>query len=117
MRDRQLAAMIRRVFPDDQARALCVAGLESTGVPGHYDPAAQNGSNTGLFQIDERTWDWRARTGYYRRLVIRIVGRLDWRRMHEALYNARAARRLYLYERRQFRNGWLPWTTRELCGA
>ncbi len=98
--------IIRRVFPDDP-RAQCIAWHESTD-----NPSAQNGTNTGLFQIDENTWDWRTNPA-----AIPIVGRLDWSRMHEAAYNARAARRIYLYARRTTGNGWSPWSTASLCGA
>jgi len=106
--------VIRRVFPDDQARALCVADYESDGTRHHFNPHGQNGLNTGLFEIDERTWN-PARN----RRALPIVGRIDWRRMHEALYNARVARSIYLYERhgRRDHNGWWPWSTRGLCGA
>lgn len=98
--------MIGRVFPDDPARARCIADHESDGIPGHYNPRALNGSNTGLFQIDRRTWDWRLNPA-----AVPIVGRLDWSRMLEPGYNARAARLIFL------RYGWTPWTTRSLCGA
>jgi hypothetical protein len=78
----------------------------------HWSPAAQNGSNTGLFQVDQRTWDPalnpRARP---------IVGNVVWSRMHEPLYNAKVARRIYLYQRRGGSNPWGPWSTRGLCGA
>ena len=102
-----VAQIIRRTFPDDPRRALCIATAES-----HLWPGAQNGSNTGLFQIDENTWDWRVNPR-----AVAIVGRLDWSRMHDAAYNAHAARRIYLYARRTTGNGWSPWSTRGLCGA
>ena len=98
--------IIEQVFPDDP-RAVCIATAES-----HLNPWAQNGSNTGLFEIDENTWDWRVNPR-----AIPIVGRLDWSRMHQALYTARAARRIYLYARRTTGDGWSPWSTRGLCGA
>lgn len=110
----RIQQIIRLVFPDDQARALCIADFESSGTRHHWNPWAQNGSNTGLFQIDERTWN-PARNPR----ALPIVGPIDWRRMHQALYNARVARSIYLYERRTRRdtNGWFPWSTRGLCGA
>jgi hypothetical protein len=110
----RIQAIIRAAFPDDQARALCIADRESDGTPHHWSPAAQNGSNTGLFEIDERTWD-PARNPR----ALAVVGRISWSRMHEAAYNAMVARRIYLYERgtRRDGNGWWPWSTRGLCGA
>jgi hypothetical protein len=110
----RIQRIIRQAFPDDQARALCIADRESDGTPHHWSPAAQNGSNTGLFEIDERTWD-PARNPR----ALPIVGRISWSRMHEAAYNAMVARRIYLYERgtRRDGNGWWPWSTRGLCGA
>jgi hypothetical protein len=102
----QIQQIIRHVFSADQSRALCIADYESDGTPHHWSPAAQNGSNTGLFQVDERTWNPalnpRARP---------IVGNVVWSRMHEALYNARVALRIWLH------SGWAPWSTRGLCGA
>lgn len=102
----QIQQIVRRVFPDDQARALCISDHESDGTPHHWTPTATNGSNTGLFQIDRNTWDWRINPR-----AIPIVGRLDWSRMLDPLYNARAARLIYRH------SGWLPWSTRGLCGA
>lgn len=111
---RRIQTVIRHVFHGDQARALCVADHESDGQPHHWSPGAQNGSNTGLFQIDRDTWDPSRNPR-----ALPIVGRVDWSRMREAAYNARVAHRIYLYERRTRRdaNGWHPWTTRGLCGA
>lgn len=102
----RIRQIVRQVFPDDQARALCISDHESDGTPNHWTPTAMNGSNTGLFQVDRRTWDWRINPR-----AIPIVGRLDWSRMLDALYNARAARKIYLH------SGWGPWSTRGLCGA
>lgn len=103
----RIQQIIRSVFHDDQARALCIADYESDGTRRHWSPGAQNGSNTGLFQIDRNTWDW-----HYNRYAIPVVGRLDWSRMHDALYNARAARRIVRYY-----HGWSQWSTRGLCGG
>jgi hypothetical protein len=110
----RIQAIIRAAFPDDQTRALCIADRESDGTRHHWSPAAQNGSNTGLFQVDERTWD-PARNPP----ALAVVGRISWSRMHEAAYNAMVARRIYLYERgtRRDGNGWRPWSIRGLCGA
>lgn len=108
--------IIASVFPDDSVRAQCIARYESTGGWG-YRPTATNGSNTGLFEIDKRTWDWQERSGSGRAIVVSIVGRLDWSRMLDATYNTRAARLIYLYEKKRYGNGWLPWSTRGDCGA
>jgi hypothetical protein len=102
----RIQQIVRHVFPDDPARALCISDYESDGTPHHWTPAARNGSNTGLFQIDRNTWDWRINPA-----AVPVVGRLDWGRMLEPLYNARAARLIYLH------SGWRPWSTRGLCGA
>jgi hypothetical protein len=85
---------------------LCISDYESDGTPHHWSPTAQNGPNTGLFQIDERTWDPRVNPR-----ARAVVGDVDWSRMHEPLYNARVARRIVLH------SGWAPWATRTLCGA
>jgi hypothetical protein len=108
----QIKAIIVRVFPDDPVRALCIADHESDGTPNHFTPTAQNGTNTGLFQIDEATWD-PARNPR----AIAVVGHIVWARMHEALYNAKVARRIYLYEKRAGRDPWGPWSTRIFCNA
>lgn len=108
----RIQQIVRAAFPDDQARALCISDHESDGTPHHWNPAAQNGSNTGLFQIDQRTWDPSRNPR-----ALPIVGRISWSRMHEPAYNAMVARRIYLYERARGRNPWGPWTTRGYCGA
>ena len=110
----EIQRIVRQVFPDDQARALCISDHESDGTPHHWTARALNGQNTGLFQISKGTWDWRLNAR-----ALPIVGRLDWARMLEPLYNARVARSIYLHERRTRwdRDGWAPWSTRGLCGA
>lgn len=107
-----IAAAIRRRFPDDQQRASCIADHESDGTPGHYTATAMNGSNTGLFQIDEHTWN-PARNPR----ALPIVGPINWAWMLDPVYNAMVARRIYLYERAKHRNPWGPWTTRGYCNA
>lgn len=111
-RTRSVPEIIRQTFRGDEQRALCIAAYESTGRPGHFNPAAMNGQNTGLFQIARGTWDPtvnpRARA---------IVGNVVWSRMLEPAYNAAVARRIYLYEQRAGVNPWGPWSTRSLCGA
>lgn len=107
MSQKAIVALIRQTFPNDQARALCIAALESTGTRGVFNPAADNGISYGLFQIHQRTWDWK-----YNPRAIPVVGKLDWRRIYEAAYNARAARRIY-----DNAHGWGPWDTKRACGA
>lgn len=104
---REVVAMIRRVFPDDQKRALCIAARESTGTPGLYDPGSDNGISYGLFAIHRRTWDW-----HYNPRAIPVVGKIDWRRIYEPAYNARSARKIYDHA-----GGWGPWSTRGMCGG
>lgn len=109
---RQIVGIIDRSFADDRARAECVADHESDGTPHHFTAVAMNGSNTGLFQIDERTWNPAVNPR-----ALPIVGAISWGRMLEPAYNAMVARRIYLYARRTTGNGWGPWSTRHLCGA
>lgn len=104
---RAIIALIRATFPDDPDRALCIAARESTGTPGMFNPAADNGISYGLFQIHKHTWYWRINPR-----AIPVVGRLDWKRIYEPAYNARAARKIYLHA-----HGWGPWDTRGMCGA
>lgn len=108
----QVIAIVRQAFPDDSERALCISDHESDGTPRHWNPAGMNGSNTGLFQIDQRTWN-PARNPR----ALPVVGAISWARMLEPAYNAMVARRIYLYERRGGNNPWFPWSTRGLCGA
>lgn len=108
----QVVAIVRQAFPDDAERALCISDHESDGTPHHWNPAGMNGSNTGLFQIDQRTWD-PARNPR----ALPVVGLISWARMLEPAYNAMVARRIYLYEQSRDSNPWAPWSTRGLCGA
>jgi hypothetical protein len=108
----RVAVIIRRAFPDDQQRALCIGDHESDGTPNHFTPWALNGSNTGLFQLDRRTWDPTVNPA-----ARPIVGDVDWSRMLEPAYNAMVARRVYLHDRARTGDGWIEWTTRVYCGA
>jgi hypothetical protein len=91
----RLLTLIRKHFPNDAKRAICVARYESS-----LRPAAYSRGNYGLFQIN-----WTAHS------------HLDRSRLLQAAYNVRAARRIYLDAKRRFGNGWLPWSVRGLCGA
>lgn len=88
---------IRRAFPDDPDRAVCIALHEST-----LNPRAVNGSNLGLMQINVSAHPW-----------------VDRSRVFAAAYNLMVARRLYLASMRRFgwAGRWYPWTTRRVCGA
>jgi hypothetical protein len=99
---------IRVAFPDDPTAAVCIASSESTGThrpPWRFNAAALNGPHVGLFQI---SFTWHARRGEsfasFRERVSRPAE------------NIALARRIYLDARRRFGRGWLPWTTRSLCG-
>jgi hypothetical protein len=111
---RSVAQIIRHAFPDDQRRALCVAGYESTGTPGHFDATASNAGSDGLFELNGAVWD-PARNPR----AAAIVGHVSWRRIFEPAYNAMVARRIYVYDRRHRadHDGWHQWSTRGLCGA
>jgi hypothetical protein len=104
--------IIRTTFPNDSARALCIADYESDGTPHHWDPAGRNGSMTGLFQIDQYTWD-----PDYNSRARPIVGNIDWDRMMEPAYNAMVAKRIYNYCARMGYNPWFSWATRSICGG
>lgn len=111
---RSIGQIIRATFPDDQRRALCIAGYESTGAAGRFNAAASNAGSDGLFEISGAVWN-PARN--HRALA--IVGHVKWRRIFEPAYNAMVARRIYVYDRRHRadHNGWHQWSTRGLCGA
>lgn len=113
----RIERIVRATFPDDQTRALCISDHESDGTPNHWNPAGQNGSNTGLFQVDERTWDWRMRSGSGVAAAIAVVGRVNWSRMHDPAYNARVARRIWLWDRARGNSPWNQWSTRRGCGG
>lgn len=98
--------MIRQAFPDDPARAVCIADHESDGTPHHFTVRALNGVHVGLFQISYTWHHDRGETfAAFKRTHLR------------ARVNIAHARRIYLDARRRFGNGWRPWTTRGLCGA
>lgn len=109
-----IGQIIRATFPDDQRRALCIAGYESTGSPGRFNAAASNHDSDGLFEINGAVWNPERN---HRALA--IVGRVSWRRIFEPAYNAMVARRIYVYDRhhRADHDGWHQWDTRGLCGA
>jgi soluble lytic murein transglycosylase-like protein len=90
-----LLKLIRKTFPRDAARAVCVARHESS-----LRPRAYSRGNYGLFQIN-----WSAHSY------------LDRSRLFQPVYNVRAARRIYDDARRRWGNGWIPWAVRGMCGA
>ena len=90
-----LLTLIRKHFPDDARRAVCVARYESS-----LRPSAYSRGNYGLFQIN-----WTAHS------------HLDRSRLFQPAYNAWAARRIYLDSKRRWGNGWLPWSVRGMCGG
>ena len=75
--------------------ALCIAGMESTGQRGHFNPRAFNGVDYGTFQIE-----WIAHQ-YFNKS-----------RLFEIGYNVSAAKHIYLDA-----GGWSPWSTRGSCGV
>ena len=87
--------LIRKTFPHDAARAVCVARHESS-----LRPSAYSRGNYGLFQIN-----WSAHSY------------LDRSRLFEPVYNVKAARRIYNDAKRRHGNGWIPWAVRGMCGA
>ena len=91
---RSIEQQIRRAFPDDPAGAVCIARRESG-----LRPSAYFAGNYGLFQINLSSHRY-----------------LSAARLFTVSYNIAAARRIYLDSRRRFGNGWLPWSTRGMCG-
>lgn len=106
----QLRTIVRQGFPDDPNRAVCIADHESDGDPNHLTADAQNGSMTGIMQVDRYTWD-----PVLNPRALPIVGRIEWRFMLNPRYNVMVARRIYLYQKRNHRYPWGPWTTASSC--
>lgn len=105
--DARISSLIAAAWPGDSTVAECIAGRESTGTPGHYDPRAYSGGQYGLFQIAAQ---WHP--GF------------DTARAYDPAYNIAYAHRIYLdaLHRYGWRYRWSGpagtlWTTAHGCGA
>lgn len=97
-----LVKLIRRYFPRDYDRAVCIAWHES-----RFARRAYYLGNYGLYQLNRSTWDWR-----HNARAVPVVGRVDWTRIYDPEVNIRAAAAIYRHA-----HGWGPWSTRGMCGG